>query len=178
MSHAARSSSCWHTPALSRCSSSASGLAAWRSCAHLSSYRPDWRHSSSARSSPLGTIPPACSSRSRCVRIPSEPQIALTQVQILLITGFVILCEPLVTLTYHHVVRALKPDSPRALWLYRGAVLLQLALIASVVLGIPVGLIVNPENFTCADPTILQAGAQFDNLSSSSSTLATIRTCR
>ncbi|KAM0754475.1 hypothetical protein T439DRAFT_376952 [Meredithblackwellia eburnea MCA 4105] len=59
--------------------------------------------------------------------------------QILLLTGFVLLCEPLVTITAGHISRYTDPKSPRARWTKLIALVLELTLYGAIGLGAAAG---------------------------------------
>ncbi|KAL8286988.1 hypothetical protein RQP46_003994 [Phenoliferia psychrophenolica] len=78
--------------------------------------------------------------------------------QVLLLAGFVFLCEPLVTLSYHHIARYLGPYNPRTKWVFRGSLVLQIALFGAIALA-------------------AAAGSQYGDLSNPS-TLNVVKACR
>ncbi|KAL8276561.1 hypothetical protein RQP46_011051 [Phenoliferia psychrophenolica] len=78
--------------------------------------------------------------------------------QILLLCGFVLLCEPLLTLLGYHITRNSPPSAGKGNLLVRVQLLLKLALTVALILGV-------------------YAGSQFGDLDKAS-TLSTVKTCR
>lgn len=78
--------------------------------------------------------------------------------QILLLCGFILLCEPLLTLLGYHMMRNVVPSASKGTILVRIQLLLKVALTVALILGV-------------------YAGAEFGSLDQPS-TLSTVKTCR